>query len=50
VRYGMLEPVRQYALERLKLSDEAEEARQRHASTIWRWRSRRSRSFGGRGR
>ena len=31
VRYGMLEPVRQYALERLKLSDEAEEARQRHA-------------------
>jgi tetratricopeptide (TPR) repeat protein len=30
VRYGMLEPVRQYALERLKLSDEAEEARQRH--------------------
>ena len=31
VRYGMLEPVRQYALERLELSDEAEEARQRHA-------------------
>ena len=31
VRYGMLEPVRQYALERLEHSDEAEEARQRHA-------------------
>jgi predicted ATPase/DNA-binding XRE family transcriptional regulator len=31
VRYGMLEPVRQYALERLELSDEDEEARQRHA-------------------
>jgi predicted ATPase len=31
VRYGMLEPVRQYGLERLEHSNEAEEARQRHA-------------------
>ena len=31
VRYGMLEPVRQYGLERLQHSDDAEEARQRHA-------------------
>jgi predicted ATPase/DNA-binding XRE family transcriptional regulator len=31
VRYSMLEPVHQYGLERLELSDEAEEARQRHA-------------------
>jgi predicted ATPase/DNA-binding XRE family transcriptional regulator len=31
VRYGMLEPVRQYGLERLEHSDEAEETRQRHA-------------------
>ncbi|HZA45807.1 MAG TPA: helix-turn-helix domain-containing protein [Rubrobacter sp.] len=31
VRYGMLEPVRQYAVEKLEQSDEAEEARQRHA-------------------
>ena len=30
-RYGMLEPVRQYALDWLQLSDEAEEVRQRHA-------------------
>jgi predicted ATPase len=30
-RYGMLEPVRQYALERLEESGEAGEARQRHA-------------------
>ena len=30
-RYGMLEPVRQYALEKLEESDEAEEARRRHA-------------------
>jgi predicted ATPase/DNA-binding XRE family transcriptional regulator len=32
VRYGMLEPVRQYALEMLKESGEAEETRQRHAA------------------
>lgn len=31
-RYGMLEPVRQYALEKLEESEEAEEARRRHAS------------------
>ncbi len=31
VRYGMLEPVRQYGLERLEHSDEAEEVRRRHA-------------------
>jgi tetratricopeptide (TPR) repeat protein len=31
VRYGMLEPVRQYALERLEETGEAEEARGRHA-------------------
>jgi predicted ATPase/transcriptional regulator with XRE-family HTH domain len=31
MRFSMLEPVRQYALERLELSDEAEETRQRHA-------------------
>lgn len=31
VRYGMLEPVRQYALERLEESGETEEARERHA-------------------
>jgi predicted ATPase/DNA-binding XRE family transcriptional regulator len=31
-RYGMLEPVRQYALERLQESDEEEQARTRHAS------------------
>ena len=31
VRYGMLEPVRQYGLERLERSDEAEEVRRRHA-------------------
>ncbi|HVF01228.1 MAG TPA: tetratricopeptide repeat protein [Rubrobacteraceae bacterium] len=31
VRYSMLEPVRQYGLERLELSDEAEETRRRHA-------------------
>ena len=30
-RYGMLEPVRQYALERLRESDEEEQARTRHA-------------------
>ncbi len=30
-RYGMLEPVRQYALEKLKESGEAEEVRRRHA-------------------
>lgn len=30
-RYGMLEPVRQYALERLEACGEAEEARRRHA-------------------
>jgi predicted ATPase len=30
-RYGMLEPVRQYALEKLKESREAEEIRRRHA-------------------
>jgi predicted ATPase/DNA-binding XRE family transcriptional regulator len=30
-RYGMLEPVRQYALERLEESGEAEEVRRRHA-------------------
>ena len=32
VRYGMLEPVRQYALEKLKESGEAEGARRRHAA------------------
>jgi predicted ATPase/DNA-binding XRE family transcriptional regulator len=32
VRYGMLEPVRQYALEKLKASREAEEIRTRHAA------------------
>jgi predicted ATPase len=32
VRYGMLEPVRQYALERLETSGDAEEARRRHAA------------------
>src|SRR5687767_8989735 len=31
VRYRMLEPVRQYALDELEESDEAEEARRRHA-------------------
>jgi predicted ATPase/DNA-binding XRE family transcriptional regulator len=31
VRYGMLEPVRQYGLERLEHSDEAEEVWRRHA-------------------
>src|SRR5215212_9081921 len=31
VRYSMLEPVRQYALEKLEESDEAEEVRRRHA-------------------
>ena len=31
VRYRMLEPVRQYALDKLEESDEAEEARRRHA-------------------
>jgi predicted ATPase len=31
VRYGMLEPVRQYAAEKLEQSGEAEEARQRRA-------------------
>jgi tetratricopeptide (TPR) repeat protein len=31
VRYGMLEPVRQYAVEKLEQSGEAEEARQRRA-------------------
>jgi predicted ATPase/DNA-binding XRE family transcriptional regulator len=31
-RYGMLEPVRQYALEKLEESGEAEEARLRHAA------------------
>ncbi|HEY9420312.1 MAG TPA: tetratricopeptide repeat protein, partial [Thermoanaerobaculia bacterium] len=31
VRYGMLEPVRQYAAEKLEQSGEAEEARRRHA-------------------
>ena len=30
-RYGMLEPVRQYALEKLEQSGEAQEARRRHA-------------------
>ena len=30
-RYGMLEPVRQYALEKLEKSSEAEEVRRRHA-------------------
>jgi predicted ATPase/DNA-binding XRE family transcriptional regulator len=32
VRYGMLEPVRQYALERLETSGDADEARRRHAA------------------
>jgi predicted ATPase/DNA-binding XRE family transcriptional regulator len=32
VRYGMLEPVRQYALEKLQESGEAEDARGRHAA------------------
>lgn len=32
MRYGMLEPVRQYALEKLKESGEAEETRRRHAT------------------
>ena len=32
LRYGMLEPVRQYALERLMESGEAEETRRRHAA------------------
>ena len=32
VRYGMLEPVRQYALERLQESGEREETRRRHAA------------------
>jgi tetratricopeptide (TPR) repeat protein len=32
VRYGMLEPVRQYALEKLEESGEAEDARRRHAA------------------
>ena len=31
VRYGILEPVRQYGLERLEHGDEAEEVRRRHA-------------------
>jgi predicted ATPase len=31
-RYGMLEPVRQYALEKLEQSGEAEETRRRHAA------------------
>jgi predicted ATPase/DNA-binding XRE family transcriptional regulator len=31
-RYGMLEPVRQYALERLRESDEEEQTRARHAA------------------
>jgi non-specific serine/threonine protein kinase len=32
VRYGMLEPVRQYAMERLEQGGEAEETRRRHAA------------------
>jgi predicted ATPase len=32
VRYGMLEPVRQYALDKLEESREAEDARRRHAA------------------
>ena len=32
VRYGMLEPLRQYALEPLETSGDAEEARRRHAA------------------
>ena len=32
VRYGMLEPVRQYALEKLKESEEAGETRRRHTT------------------
>jgi predicted ATPase/DNA-binding XRE family transcriptional regulator len=32
VRYGMLEPVRQYALERLEESGESEDVRRRHAA------------------
>ena len=32
VRYGMLEPIRQYALEKLEESGEAEDARRRHAA------------------
>ena len=32
VRYGMLEPVRQYAVERLETSSDAEDARRRHAA------------------
>jgi predicted ATPase len=32
VRYGMLEPVRQYALEKLEESGEAQEARRRHVA------------------
>ena len=32
VRYGMLEPVRQYALDRLETSGDAEDARRRHAA------------------
>ena len=43
VRYGMLEPVRQYALERLEQSAEAEDVLQRHALFFRRSPSGRSR-------
>ena len=52
-RYRLLEPVRQYAREKLKaatIPEVADAVRRRHAGVIWRSRSGRSRSCWGRGR
>jgi predicted ATPase/DNA-binding XRE family transcriptional regulator len=46
LRYGMLEPVRQYALEKLAKGGEEGETRERHAAYTWTWPSGPPRSSG----
>ena len=50
VRYRLLEPVRQYALEKLEESGEAEANRRRHAEFFLAWPKKPSRSCGDRTR
>jgi predicted ATPase len=47
VRFRLLEPIRQYASERLAARNESAAIRDHHACSFRQWRLKRSRSFGG---